>query len=54
MLNQYSPVPRARRLIIVKDATQAQIYAALGRGFIVQIIISYAHQLRLDKTVALI
>ena len=32
MLNQYSPVPRARSSIVGKDATRAQIYAGLGKG----------------------
>ena len=30
LLNQYSPVPRARSFIAGKDATRAQIYAGLG------------------------
>ena len=30
LLNQYSPVPRARSSIAGKDATRAQIYAGLG------------------------
>ena len=30
LLNQYSPVPRARSSTAGKDATRAQIYASLG------------------------
>ena len=32
LLNQHSPVPRARSSIAGKDATQAQIYVGLGTG----------------------
>ena len=32
LLNQYSPVPRARSSIAAKDATRAQIYAGLGNN----------------------
>ena len=31
LLNQYSPVPRARSSTAGKDATQAPIYAGLGK-----------------------
>ena len=31
LLNQYSPVPRARSSIAGKDAMRAQIYAGLGK-----------------------
>ena len=34
LLNQYSPVPRARSSIAGKDATGAQIYAGLGTGVV--------------------
>ena len=35
LLNQHSPVPRARSSIDEKDATRAQIYAGLGDLLIV-------------------